>query len=76
MHDIKPNYCRILSVSWSVVCGAILAVAAPRSHLYHLLFGYRYLVITVFALLAYARRLSSGRDRSNSSALKGRSNCK
>jgi hypothetical protein len=33
-----------------------IAVGAPRSHEWHLLFGYRYLVFGVLALLAFARR--------------------
>ena len=32
----------------------LLAVAAPSSHQGHLLFGYRYLVFSALALLAFA----------------------
>jgi hypothetical protein len=39
---------------------ALLAVAAPRSHMMHLLYGYRYMVFAVAVLLVYAKRLETG----------------
>ena len=35
----------------------LLAIAAPRSHMAHLLFGYRYLIFSILGLLAFSRRL-------------------
>ena len=39
------------------------AVAAPRGHAYHVLFGYRYLVFSMLALLAFDQRLRGGSPR-------------
>jgi len=41
----------------------LLAVAAPRTHLMHAIYGYRYLVFCVLALLAFDRRLVTGNPR-------------
>ena len=44
--------------------GALLvALAAPRGHLYQVLFGYRYVIFSVMALLAFSRRLRSDDSR-------------
>ena len=48
---------RITTPTFALLAGLLLVVAAPRSHLSHLLFGYRYLVFSVLALLAFAWRL-------------------
>lgn len=52
--------CRVMPRSYALLGVLLLAIAAPRGHIYHLLFGYRYLVWTVLALLAYDRRLRTG----------------
>jgi len=53
---------QIMSPRFALLAALMLAVAAPRSHLAHLLFGYRYLVWSVLALLAYAARLRTGKS--------------
>jgi len=53
---------RLMSPRFALLAALLLAVAAPRSHLAHLLFGYRYLVFSVVALLAFGARLRSGRS--------------
>ena len=50
---------RIMPSSFAFLAALLLAFAAPRSHFYQLLFGYRYLVLTVLVLLAFARRLDT-----------------
>jgi hypothetical protein len=50
---------RLMPPIFALVAALLLAVAAPSAHMQQLLFGYRYLVITVFALLAFARWLES-----------------
>ncbi|MEE2673203.1 MAG: hypothetical protein VX466_05370 [Myxococcota bacterium] len=54
---------RITTPTFALLAGLLLAVAAPRSHLSHLLFGYRYLVFSVLALLAFAWCLRAGDPR-------------
>jgi len=53
---------RLTSARFALLAALLLAFAAPRSHLSHLLFGYRYLVFSVCALVAFAAYLQS-RDR-------------
>jgi len=48
---------RLMRAPYALLAVLLLAVAAPRSHLSHLLFGYRYLVFAILVLLAFARRL-------------------
>jgi len=47
----------LMKPGFALFAALLVAVAAPRSHLVHVLFGYRYLVFSVLALLAYAVRL-------------------
>jgi len=54
---------RIMPAPFALLGCVLLAVAAPRGHLGHLLFGYRYLVFSVLALLAFSQRLRSGDAR-------------
>ena len=54
---------RLMPGSFALLGGLLVAVAAPRSHLFQLLFGYRYLVLSAMALLAFARRLETGQRR-------------
>ena len=55
-----------LALAFGLSAHAALAVAlaAPHSHLGHLLFGYRYLVFSVLALLALARGIEAARGES------------
>jgi hypothetical protein len=48
---------RILRPPFALLAALLLAIAAPRSHLAHLLFGYRYLIFSVLTLLAFSQRL-------------------
>jgi hypothetical protein len=54
---------RLMPARYALFGALLLAVAAPLSHRAHLLFGYRYLVFSVLALLAFSRRLSTGDGR-------------
>jgi hypothetical protein len=54
---------RLMPPSYALFGALLLAVAAPLSHRAQLLFGYRYLVFSVLALLAFARRLRTDRAR-------------
>ena len=59
-------YClgrRLMPPSFALIGALLLAVAAPRSHWHHLLFGYRYLVFSIGTLLFLARRLRTGDSR-------------
>lgn len=51
---------RIMPASFALLAALLVAFAAPRSHFFQLLFGFRYLVLTVIVLLAFARRIDSG----------------
>ncbi len=50
---------RLMPVSFALLGALLLGVGAPCSHLYQLLFGYRYLVFSVLALLAFSVQLRS-----------------
>jgi 4-amino-4-deoxy-L-arabinose transferase-like glycosyltransferase len=54
---------RLMSPRFALLGALALALAAPRSHLAHLLFGYRYLVFSVLSLLAFSARLQTERSR-------------
>lgn len=54
---------RLMTPAYAFLGAALLAVAAPHSHILHLLFGYRYLVFSVFALLSFSQGLRSGQKR-------------
>jgi 4-amino-4-deoxy-L-arabinose transferase-like glycosyltransferase len=58
---------RLMAPRFALLAALLLAVAAPRAHLAHYLFGYRYLAFSVLALLLLDRRLRTGR-RGNSFA--------
>lgn len=47
---------QLMAAPFALWAALALALAAPRSHLLHLLFGYRYLVFSVLALLAASQR--------------------
>jgi hypothetical protein len=53
--------CRLMPERFALLAAAVVAVAAPRSHLAHIVFGYRYLVFSVLALLLFARWLRTDR---------------
>jgi 4-amino-4-deoxy-L-arabinose transferase-like glycosyltransferase len=54
---------RLMPASFALLGGLLLAVAAPRTHMMHAIYGYRYLVFCVLALLAFDRRLATGNPR-------------
>jgi len=54
---------RFLPAPFALLGALLLALAAPRAHLAHYHFGYRYLVFSVLALLAFAERLRTGDSR-------------
>jgi hypothetical protein len=54
---------RFLPAHFALLAALLLALAAPRAHLAHYHFGYRYLVFSVLALLAFAERLRTGDSR-------------
>jgi hypothetical protein len=54
---------RFLPAHFALLGALLLALAAPRAHLAHYHFGYRYLVFSVLALLAFAERLRTGDSR-------------
>ena len=51
---------RLMPASFALLAAGLLAVASPRGHLAHYLFGYRYLVFSVLTLLLFGRRLRTG----------------
>lgn len=51
---------RVMSPYFALLGALLLAVAAPRSHWWHLLFGYRYVIFGMLALLCFERRLRGG----------------
>ncbi len=53
---------KLMPPSFALLASLLLAVVAPTPHMGHNIFGYRYLAIGVFALLAFARRVESGRS--------------
>jgi hypothetical protein len=52
---------RLMPAGFALLASVCIAVAAPHSHELQLLFGYRYLVWSVLALLAFERRLRTGK---------------
>jgi hypothetical protein len=54
---------RLMPPSFALLGALLLAVAAPRTHMMHAVYGYRYLVFCVLALLAFDRRLVTGNPR-------------
>lgn len=54
---------KIMPDDFALVAGLFVAIAAPWSHCYQLLFGYRYLVWSTIALLFFHRRLTSDDSR-------------
>lgn len=56
--------CRqLMPLRFALLACVALAIAAPNSHLMHVIFGYRYMIFSVLALLAFARRIRSGESR-------------
>lgn len=51
---------RCMPASFALLSAAMLALAAPSSHVSHYLFGYRYLVFSAVALIAFAQRIDTG----------------
>lgn len=52
---------KIMPAHYALLGAALLAIAAPRSHMMHLLYGYRYMVFAVWVLLIYSSYLDTGR---------------
>ena len=50
---------KVMPPGYALFAALLLAVAAPFSHRTQLLFGYRYLLFSTLALLAFAKRLRS-----------------
>jgi len=48
---------RVMPAQFALWGALLLAIAAPASHLSHLLFGYRYASFAILALLAFSRRV-------------------
>jgi 4-amino-4-deoxy-L-arabinose transferase-like glycosyltransferase len=54
---------RLMPPAFALLGALLLAVAAPRTHMMHAIYGYRYLVFCVLALLAFDRRLATGNPK-------------
>jgi hypothetical protein len=54
---------RLMPSGFAVLGALLLAIAAPRTHLMHAVYGYRYLFLAVLALLCFDLRLRSGKHR-------------
>jgi hypothetical protein len=54
---------RVMPPGYAFFGALLLAVGAPRSHLAHHLFGYRYIAFSLVALGCFARRLDGGDRR-------------
>jgi 4-amino-4-deoxy-L-arabinose transferase-like glycosyltransferase len=54
---------RLMPPTFALLGALLLAVAAPRTHMMHAVYGYRYLVLCVLALLAFDRRLVTGNPK-------------
>jgi hypothetical protein len=54
---------RLMKAPYAFLGAALLAVAAPLSHILQLLFGFRFLLFSVLALLCFSQRLRSGQVR-------------
>lgn len=54
---------RLMPADFALLAALLVAVAAPRSHFEHLLFGYRYLVWSFIVLLFFHLRLSRDESR-------------
>jgi|GEM_PF-1434530 len=54
---------RLMPADFALLGALLVAVAAPISHLYHLLFGYRYLVWSIVVLLIFQLRLTRDESR-------------
>lgn len=52
---------RITTPGFAFLGAALTAIAAPSSHVAHLMFGYRYLVWSALALWCFSERLRTGR---------------
>jgi len=54
---------RLMPADFALLAALLIAVAAPRSHFEHHLFGYRYLVWSFAVLLCFHVRLTRGQSR-------------
>jgi len=54
---------KVMPARFAFFGALLLAIATPRSHMAHLLFGYRYIIFSILALLAFSRRLDGDGSR-------------
>jgi hypothetical protein len=54
---------RLMAPIFALAASLCIALAAPNTHLMHAIFGYRYMVFSILALLAFDRRLTSNERR-------------
>jgi hypothetical protein len=54
---------RLTTPTFALLAALLIAIAAPRSHLSQLLFAYRYFVLAIVVLLAFAERLRTDEPR-------------
>ncbi len=52
---------RLMAWPWVLLTGLLVAVAAPDSHIIHAVFGYRYIVFAIAALLCFDRYIATRR---------------
>lgn len=54
---------RLMPPRYALLAALLTSVAAPDSHLMHLVFGYRYMIFSILGLLAFARRIETDNRR-------------
>lgn len=54
---------RLLPARYALLAALMTSVAAPDSHLMHLVFGYRYMIFSILGLLAFAKRIETDNRR-------------
>lgn len=50
---------RLMPPRFALLAALLVAIAAPDSHLIHVVYGYRYMIFSVLALLAFSRRIET-----------------
>jgi len=53
----------LMPARFALLTAVCVALAAPNTHLMHAVFGYRYMIFSVLALIAFARRIESDESR-------------
>ncbi len=54
---------RLMPARFALLAALMTSVAAPDSHLMHLVFGYRYMIFSILGLLAFARYIDTRNRR-------------